>query len=101
MASSSSVHPGQKIILKFSNISRQDFQNKRNEYHQETIEDFFNAYKITGFKKYQVAMGDTLWEISQKKFGLPLWLLKRYNTSINYNQLSSDQHLRIPIIEAL
>ncbi len=101
MASSAAVHPGQKVTLQFSNIPRRDFETKRKEFHQETIEDFFSAYKITGFKKYQVAMGDTLWEICQKKFGLPLWLLKKYNTSLNYNQLSSDQHLQIPIIEAL
>lgn len=101
MASSAAVHPGQKITLEFSNITRQSFETKRKEFHQETMEDFYSAYKITGFKKYQVAMGDTLWEICQKKFGLPLWLLKKYNANLNYNQLSSDQNLKIPIIEAL
>ena len=70
-----SIHPGQKIIIPFTNTSSQEFEDLRKEFHQETEEDFFSSFKVTGFQKYQVAMGDTLWEICQKKFDLPLWLL--------------------------
>lgn len=95
------IHPGQMLLLPFKTVSRKNFEEKRNEFHQETEEDFFSSYRVTGFQKYKVAMGDTLWEICQNKFDLPLWLLKKYNTNLNYNRLNSNQHLNIPIIEAL
>ncbi len=46
-------------------------------------------------------MGDTLWDICRNKFELPLWLLKKYNHDLQYNNLASNQHLQIPIVEAL
>ena len=100
LASRTSVHPGQQLKLQFSGVSKDTFEKLRHEFHMETEEDFFKSYKVTGFRKYQVAMGDTLWDICQKKFDLPLWLLKKYN-NINYNQLNYNQDLRIPVIEAL
>ncbi len=96
-----SIHPGQKIALPFINTTQQLFENLRQDFHQETQEDFFNSYKITGFKQYQVAQGDTLWDICQNKFDLPLWLLKKYNTNLNYNKIDFRQLLKIPIIESL
>ncbi len=97
----SSIHPGQQLKVPFTAVSRQQFEERRLAFHSETEKDFFSSYKITGFQKYKVALGDTLWDICQNKFDLPLWLLKKYNRDLQFNSLASDQHLHIPVIEAL
>ena len=96
-----SIHPGQKIALSFINTTQSVFEDQRQEFHQETEEDFFSSYKVTGFKQYRVAQGDTVWDICQNKFDLPLWLLKKYNSDLNYNKLDFRQSLKIPIVESL
>lgn len=101
LTSSEDVHPGQKISLPFNAVNPKAFLQKRREFHQETEEDFFSSYKITGFKRYRVAQGDTLWEICEKKFDLPLWLLKKYNNNLTYSKLKHKQLLNIPIVEPL
>lgn len=95
------IHPGQKITLPFSNTTLALFEGQRQDFHQETEQDFFSSYKVTGFKNYRVTQGDTLWDICQNKFDMPLWLLKKYNSDLKYNRLESKQHLNIPIVEAL
>jgi membrane-bound lytic murein transglycosylase D len=97
----SSIHAGRTFLVPFVNISREDFENRRREFHRETEEDFFSAYKITGFSKYLVATGDTLWQICRDNFDLPIWLLKRYNSELSYDGLLSNQYLQIPVIEPL
>ncbi|MEE4243300.1 MAG: LysM peptidoglycan-binding domain-containing protein, partial [Desulfopila sp.] len=95
------IHAGRRLVVPFVAVSKKEFENRRKHFHKETEEEFFSSYKITGFKKYMVAAGDTLWQISRDKFDLPLWLLKRYNTDLSYEGLFSDQYLQIPIIEPL
>ena len=95
------IHPGQKRIIPLHAVSSEKFITQRYEFHQETEEDFFSSYKITGFQNYTVAMGDTLWEICERKFDLPLWLLKKYNADLSYTSLRFKQQLNIPIVEAL
>ncbi len=96
-----SIHAGRTFLVPFVAISREDFENRRKEFHRETEEDFFSAYKITGFSKYLVATGDTLWQICRDKFDLPIWLLKRYNSDLSYDGLLPNQYLQIPVIEPL
>lgn len=101
LSKGSALRPGQKLKVPLSSVSLQDFEAKRLDFHQETEEDFFSSYKITGFLKYKVTLGDTLWDLCQNKFDLPLWLLKKYNRDLQYNALSRDQRLHIPVIESL
>lgn len=101
LSSSDTVHPGQTLTILLTKTSKNTFESHRSGYHRQTATDFLNSYKITGVTTYQVASGDTLWKICQKKFDLPLWLLKRFNHDLNYNSITYNQHLNIPIIEAL
>ncbi len=97
----SAIHPGQQLKLPFKTVSKQQFEKRRMEFHRRTEENFFSSYKITGFQKYKVALGDTLWDICENKFDLPLWLLKKYNRELQFNSLASDKYLHIPVIESL
>lgn len=95
------IHPGQHIILEFLNVSIEDFEENRFDYHQETQEDFFSSYNIVGITSYKVVAGDTIWDICHKKFDLPLWLLKKYNDNLNFNHLALSSSLQIPIVNEI
>jgi membrane-bound lytic murein transglycosylase D len=93
------LEPGQKLLLVFDKLSIEHFEDKRLDYLLEIEEDFFRAYTIIGHKTYKVNSGDTFWELCYNKFDIPMWLLERYNSSINLSKLKSSQELIIPILE--
>ncbi len=95
------LHPDQKIKIPLNHVSTKIFEEKRFDFHLETEEDFFNAYKVVGVSSYKVQKGDTIWEICKNKFDIPLWLLKKYNTSLDFSRLRSSQKLTIPIVKSL
>ena len=95
------IHPGQTLMLDFLSISIQTFEETRFDFHQEIQEDFFNSYTIVGVKSYRVKDGDTIWDICRKKFGVPLWLLKKYNDRLDFDRLDSSISLQIPILSQI
>jgi membrane-bound lytic murein transglycosylase D len=95
------IHPDEKIQITLNTLSARKFEEKRFDFHLETEEDFFSTYKIVGISSYKVKKGDTVWEICKKKFDLPLWLLKRYNATLDFSSLRSSQRLTIPIVKAI
>lgn len=99
--SDTSIGPGQQIILPFNHQNPTLFEDKRLDFLQETEEGFFSAFAIVGQKIYQVSDGDTFWDICYNKFEIPLWLLERYNSSINLQRLIRDQKLIIPLIQQI
>ena len=95
------IEPGKSLLLPFERLSPEFFEDKRLDFLQETEEDFFSAYKVVGKKKYRVLSGDTLWDLCYNKFDIPLWLLERYNSTMNLAQLTTAQELVIPIVQSI
>jgi peptidoglycan lytic transglycosylase D len=95
------LHPDESILIPLNSIQAKTFEEKRFDFHLETEEDFFDTYKIVGVHSYTVQKGDTVWEICRKKFDLPLWLLKKYNTNLDFSSLQSSQQLTIPIVKTI
>ncbi len=101
MSMSSDVQPGQTIELDFINTEVASFEENRFDFHQELQEDFFDSFQVVGFTSYRVKNGDTIWEISRKKFDVPLWLLKKYNENLDYNRLDLSSSLQIPVLREI
>ncbi len=93
------LRPDQKIKIPLNHVSQSGFEEKRFTFHLEIEEDFYNAYKVTGVTTYKVVPGDTIWEICKEKFDLPFWLLKKYNTTLDFNTLRPSQLLTIPKVK--
>jgi len=93
--------PGRKLLLAFDKLSPIQFEDKRLDYLREIEEDFFSAYVVVGKKTYKVNNGDTFWDLCYNKFEIPVWLLERYNSSLNLSKLRSPQELMIPILKAI
>lgn len=95
------IYPGQQITLEFLNVAADDFEVLRFDFHQEIQEDFFNSYTVVDVTTYQVSNGDTIWDLCHKKFDLPLWLLKKYNDTLNFNRLDTSSSLQIPVLKEI
>ncbi len=89
---------GQRLKVEFTKVSREDFEETRYEYHKEIEEDFFGVYKIEGARLYRIKAGDHIWRLCQEEFDLPMWLVMKFNTAHDFNNLKLDEQLIIPIV---
>jgi membrane-bound lytic murein transglycosylase D len=94
-------HPiklGQRLKIEFAKVTKEDFEEKRYEYHKEIEEDFFAVYKIEGARLYRIKSGDNIWSLCQDEFDLPFWLIRKFNTAHDFNNLKLDEQLIIPVV---
>jgi len=91
----------QHIKIPLQQVSKEEFEEKRFEYHKELSEDFFASYRIEKVKFYYIKKGDTIWDLSLAEFEVPLWLIKKYNINLDFSALVPSQKLTIPIIEKI
>jgi membrane-bound lytic murein transglycosylase D len=95
------IHVGQSLRLDFARVSPEEFQQRRLEYHKGIEEDFFGSYRVTGTVEHSLRSGDTLWVLSHKLYGVPTWLIHRYNPDVDFARLVPGVKLQIPVVEKL
>ena len=94
-----SLRLGQQIKIPLRRTNKEEFEEKRLEYHQELAEDFFATYRVGKLVTYSIKRGDSIWSLSRREFEVPLWLLKHYNSKVDFNVLIPSQQLLIPVVE--
>ncbi|MBW2435573.1 MAG: LysM peptidoglycan-binding domain-containing protein, partial [Deltaproteobacteria bacterium] len=93
------IHIAQQLKIPLHRVSQEEFEEKRFEFHKELAEDFFASFRIEKVQTYKVRKGDNIWTLSKEKFEVPLWLIKKYNSHLDFSALYPSQELIIPIIE--
>ncbi len=93
------IQIGQKIRLDFSSVSCDQFLERRNLYHRMIEDEFFQHFKIASVSIYQLKSGETIWQICNEIYSIPLWLLLKYNPALNISQLKVNDEIIIPFIE--
>lgn len=92
------IQIGQPFRVIFQRVSRQDFHQKRLEYHRSVQEDFFSNFRIILVKNYLVKRGDNIWDLASGAFELPYWLLRRYNQEKNLLMLKPGEQITVPVV---
>jgi membrane-bound lytic murein transglycosylase D len=90
-----------KVKIPLDKISKEQFEETRFEYHKKIQEDFFSFYGIESVQLYQVQKGDNVWTLCNDTFEMPVWLLKKYNPKVDFNDLRWPQKLVIPVIKEM
>jgi membrane-bound lytic murein transglycosylase D len=91
---------GRRIRLDFARVERAEFESKRVAYHQQMQDAFFAQYRITGSEVHKVRSGDSVWILSQKRYNVPIWLLRQYNPDVDLEALKPGATIAIPKVEA-
>lgn len=90
---------GQRVTVIFDSISKAEFERRRKQYHQRKQRLFYSEQQINGDIFHEVKSGDKLWEISQERYGVPLWLLLEYNPALDFQSLRPGDKIRLPRLE--
>jgi len=99
LQSGSLLRINQEVTIPLHRISKERFEEKRFEYHEEIVQDFFNAYRVDQIQTYHIRKGDNIWTLCSEVFDVPLWLFQAYNAGLDLNALQMTQSVRIPIVE--
>ncbi len=94
------IHLTQKIKLVFDEVTPEDFNRIRLEYHRGIEEDFFSHYEITGTQIHSIKNGDNIWYLCNYEYNLPYWLIVDYNKDMDFESLKAGDELIIPAIKS-
>jgi membrane-bound lytic murein transglycosylase D len=90
---------GQSLKLDFSRVSAAEFEQRRLEYHQSMQDEFFEAFQVTGTEQHLLEPGESLWYLAERKYRVPMWLLRQYNPDLDFAALMPGTQLVVPVVE--
>jgi membrane-bound lytic murein transglycosylase D len=90
---------GRKVHLDFHRVPREEFEQKRREYHQTLQAGYFASHRIVGTEIYIARRGDSMWTITQRFAELPIWLIQQYNPDLDLAELHPGTQIVMPRVE--
>jgi len=90
---------GRQIRLDFRRVDPEEFERRRLEFHRTLQDEFFSSYEVTGTQTHVLRKGETLWYLAERKYQVPLWLLRQYNPDLDFSALQTGTSMVVPQIE--
>ncbi len=91
---------GRRLKLDFSRVTPEQFEQERVAYHRTLQGEFFEQYQINGTDKYKLRRGQSIWVLANRKYKIPIWLLRQYNPDLDFNKVRRGTIITFPKIEA-
>jgi membrane-bound lytic murein transglycosylase D len=92
------IQVGQRISLAFQKVGVEVFEARRLEYHRGLEEDFFEVYQVEGTQLHALQTGENIWALARGRYGVPFWLVARYNPDKILSRLVTGERVVIPIV---
>jgi len=89
---------GESVEVPLTRVDRKEFETRRLEYHMRLFEDFFDVYKVEESKVVTIKRNQSLWDLSVKEHGAPLWLVQIYNPGIQLNKVKHGMAINMPTV---
>ena len=90
-----------KVKIPLNKTTKAEFEEKRFEYHQEVVQDFFNVYRVNQIQTYHIKRGDNIWSLCKEDFEVPFWLFLTYNEGLDLKEIKASQPVKIPVVEKI
>ncbi|MBW2287363.1 MAG: LysM peptidoglycan-binding domain-containing protein [Deltaproteobacteria bacterium] len=91
-----SVAIGRKTMLDFSHVTSETFEQRRLAYHHTLQEEYFTAFEVIGTRTHLIRSGESLWYLAERKYEVPVWLIRQYNPDLDFSALQSGTRMVIP-----
>ena len=92
---------GQRIKLDFSRVERRLFEQRRVAYQAERQESFFLAYQIADIKDHVIRSGESVWLLAQRRYDVPVWLLRQYNPDLDLDRVAAGTVVKFPELQRI
>ncbi len=89
---------GSRITLDLSKVDRTTFEARRMAYHRTMQGDFFRRYKIQDTKTHTIRRGESLWVLANRRYDVPVWLLRQFNPDLDLDQTRPGTRVQFPLL---
>ncbi len=93
------VEVGQRIRLEFADIDAAEFESRRVEYHRLQQDRYFREHVITGVREHVIRRGESVWILSLRQYGVPIWLFRQYNPELDLQNIRPGMTVRFPVLQ--
>jgi membrane-bound lytic murein transglycosylase D len=90
---------GRKTKLDFSHVTPETFERRRLAYHHTLQEEYFSVFAVTGTRTHTLRSGDSLWYLAERKYQVPIWLIRLYNPDVDLGDLRVGTQIVIPDVD--
>jgi membrane-bound lytic murein transglycosylase D len=87
---------GRKAKMDCSRVTPETFERRRLAYHHALQEEYFAAFEVVGTRTHTLRSGDTLWFLAERKYQVPVWLIRQYNPDLDFGALRVGTRMTIP-----
>jgi membrane-bound lytic murein transglycosylase D len=99
MTSTAELVVGERIRLEFQYVDKTRFESQRIAHHRQIQEDFFIRYRVTATTEHKLQAGESIWQIAQAKYNVPVWLLRQYNPDLDLSRIKPGASIVIPQLQ--
>ena len=89
---------GQRIRLVIDEAQVPDFEARRIAYHRNQQDRYFREHVITGITQHEVRRGESIWILSLRQYGVPLWLFRQYNPELDLDRIQPGTSVNFPVL---
>ena len=89
---------GQRIRLVIDEAQIADFEARRIAYHRNQQDRYFREHVITGITPHEIRRGESIWILSLREYGVPLWLFRQYNPELDLDRVRPGTSVNFPIL---
>ncbi len=90
---------GRRVKLDFSRVSPDEFAALRIAYHRELQEAYFTRHRVTATTEHKLRRGESLWVLTQRRYKVPVWLLRQYNPELDLDRVKPGDRIVFPRVE--
>jgi len=91
-----SLRLGQTLKLPFERVNRAAFEQRRIEHHRQIRSQFLARHRIEGTLEHQIRPGESAWLLAERRYRIPVWLLREYNPGVDLHAVRPGTRLVIP-----
>jgi membrane-bound lytic murein transglycosylase D len=92
------VEVGQRLRLEFDEIDAAGFESRRVAWHRDQQDRYFREHVIEGVREHEIQRGESVWILSLREYGVPLWLFRQYNPGLDLHRVRPGIKVRFPVL---
>ncbi len=95
------IHVGQKLAVELSQVTRAEFDKKRQAFQEKLEQQYLSQYKVEKVLTHTLKPRQNAWYLCRYVYNVPLWLVKKYNADKNLSELNVGDKLLIPVLKEM
>jgi len=89
---------GQRIKLLIEPAQVEGFEARRIAYHRNQQDRYFREHVITGIAEHEIRRGESIWILSLREYGVPIWLFRQYNPELELDRVRPGMSVNFPVL---